>query len=304
VNFISGKANAVGAGLWLGLGLGAALGDSGADVVTKRFFSYLPPYGMALARLLGAVPFLGLAAWFITVPALPPSFWWIVAAMLPLEVLAMLLYMRALKICHLSLCVPFLAFTPVFLIFTGYLILGEGLSRWGVLGTLLIAGGSYILGLGTGGTGRVGILAPIKALARERGALLMLLVAAIYSCTAALFKAAILRSSPVFFGVCYPLAFIGVMAMALPVSRVHVRPTFQAHYGWWLLAGFCFALSTLSLASGIQLAPATYLIAVKRLSLLLSVLLGGWWLRERPILPRLIGATSMCAGVALIALRG
>ncbi len=39
-----------------------------------------------------------------------------------------------------------------------------------------------------------------------------------------------------------------------------------------------------------ELAPAAYLVAVKRLSLLLSVLLGGLWLKERPFLPRIIGA--------------
>ena len=53
-----------------------------------------------------------------------------------------------------------------------------------------------------------------------------------------------------------------------------------------------------------ELAPAAYLVAVKRLSLLLSVLLGGLWLKERPFLPRIIGAGLMCAGVGLIALKG
>jgi len=294
----------VGLGLWLPLGLGAALGDSGADVVTKRSFSHLPPYGMALARLFAAVPFLGLAALFLRVPPLTPTFWLIVAAMLPLEVTAMLLYMRALKVCHLSLCIPFLAFTPVFLILTGWLVLGEGLSPWGVGGTLMIAAGSYLLGLGVGTAGRVGFFALLRALAREMGARLMLIVAAIYSCTAALFKLAILHSDPVFFGVTYPLAFIVVMTLALPWSRVRLGPAVKAHYGWWLVMGFSFALSSLSLAGGMELAPATYLIAVKRMSVLLSVTLGGLWLKERPLLPRLGGAGLMCAGMVLIALRG
>ena len=294
----------MGLGLWLPLGLGAALGDSGADVVTKRSFSHLPPYGMALARLFAAVPFLGLAALFLRVPPLTPTFWLIVAAMLPLEVTAMLLYMRALKVCHLSLCIPFLAFTPVFLILTGWLVLGEGLSPWGVGGTLMIAAGSYLLGLGVGTAGRVGFFALLRALAREMGARLMLIVAAIYSCTAALFKLAILHSDPVFFGVTYPLAFIVVMTLALPWSRVRLGPAVKAHYGWWLVMGFSFALSSLSLAGGMELAPATYLIAVKRMSVLLSVTLGGLWLKERPLLPRLGGAGLMCAGMVLIALRG
>lgn len=291
-------------GLWLVMGLGAALGDSGADVLTKRYFVQPSPYGMALVRLLAGVPFLAVVGLSLSLPSLKPHFWFIMAAMLPLEAAAMLLYMQALRVSHLSLCVPLLAFTPVFLIFTGWLVLGERLSGWGVAGTVMIALGSYILGLGAGGGAQTGILAPFKALAREPGARLMLLVAVIYSLTAALCKSAILLSGPVFFGTIYPLAFTGVMVTGYPWNRVPLRPALKGRLGWWLVLGFCFAVSSLSLAGGMELAPAAYLVAVKRLSLLVSVLLGGLWLQERPILPRILGAGLMCAGVGLIALRG
>jgi len=287
---------------WLALGLAAALGDSVGDVVTKRYFAHLPPYGMALARLLGAIPFLALAALWLTLPPLASPFWLIVAAMLPLETAAMLLYMRAFRVCHVSLCIPFLAFTPVFLILTGWLILGESLSRGGIVGTVMIASGSYILGFGLDRGVRPGLLAPLKALVREGGAKMMLVVAAIYSVNAALYKAAILHSAPSFFGVAYPLLFTGFMGAGYPWFRVRLRPTLEAHWGWWLAIGFCFALSCLCLANGMEQAPAAYLVAVKRLSLLLTVLLGGLWLQERPILPRILGAILMCSGVAVIAL--
>ncbi|MCX5893595.1 MAG: EamA family transporter, partial [Deltaproteobacteria bacterium] len=88
-----------------------------------------------------------------------------------------------------------------------------------------------------------------------------------------------------------------------PLTRERVMPPFSRS-GWWLVAGFCFALSSLCLASGVKLVPITYMVAVKRLSLLVSVALGGMWLKERPILPRLLAATLMCAGVALITLKG
>jgi drug/metabolite transporter (DMT)-like permease len=291
-------------GTWLILGLGAALGDSGADVLTKRYFVQPSPYGMALVRLLAGVPFLVVVILGLRLPQLTPPFWFIMAAMLPLEAAAMLLYMKALRVCHLSLCVPFLAFTPVFLIFTGWLVLGERLSRWGVAGTVMIALGSYTLGLGADGNAKTGVLAPLKALVRERGARLMLIVAAIYSLTAALCKAAILHSGPAYFGTLYPLIFTGLMVSSYPFNPVPLRPALKAHLGWWLILGFCLALSCLTLALGMALAPVAYLVAVKRLSLLVSVILGGLWLKERPILPRVLGAGLMCAGVGLIALRG
>jgi drug/metabolite transporter (DMT)-like permease len=294
----------MGLGLWLLLGLAAAVGDSGADVVTKRSFAQLPPYGMALARLFGAFPFLAAAILLIQVPPLAPGFWTIVAAMLPLEVAALLLYMRALKICHLSLCVPFLAFTPVFLILTGWLLLGEGLKPGGAAGTLMVAAGCYLLGLGANDGGRVGFFAPFRALAREPGTRLMLGAAVIYSVSAALFKKAVLHSGPVFFGVAYPLAVVLLMGLGFPCSRTPLAPAIRSRYGWWLVMGFCFALSSFALAHGMELAPAAYLVAVKRMSLLMSVALGGLWLKERPLAPRLAGAGLMCAGVVLITLLG
>jgi drug/metabolite transporter (DMT)-like permease len=187
------------------------------------------------------------------------------------------------------------------MIFTGWVVLGEGLNRWGVLGTLLIAAGSYILSLGTG---KAGFWAPLKALSRETGTRLMLAVAAIYSCTAALYKLVLLHSDAMFMGVTYPLAISGVLLAGYPLGQVKLGPALKSRYGWGLILGFFLALSFLSLAHGIHRAPATYLIAVKRFSLLLSVVLGGLWLEERPFLPRLSGAALMTAGVVLIALRG
>jgi drug/metabolite transporter (DMT)-like permease len=288
-------------GTWLLFGLAAAMGDAGSDAVTKRHLTHLPPYVMGMARLLFALPFLALVGLGLSRPALDPVFWWTVAAMVPLELTAMVMYMRALKVCHLSLCIPFLAFTPVFMILTGQVILGEGLNRWGLLGVVAIAGGSYILSMGTEWTG---VWAPFKALVRERGPGLMLGVALIYSFTAALFKKAVLHSDPAFFGVFYPVLLSGVMLGGYPLMRRPGGVGLRSIWGWGLLLGFFMALSILTVARGLTLAPAAYMISVKRLSLLFSVLLGGMWLKERPFLPRLLGVTLMCGGVIIIALRG
>lgn len=288
-------------GIWLIFGLAAALGDAGADAVTKRHLTHLTPYVMGLVRFLFAVPFLLLVALGLSRPGLDPHFWWVVAVMVPLEITATLLYMQALRVSHLSLCIPFLAFTPVFMILTGQVILGEGLNRWGVLGVVAIAGGSYILSLGFGG---IGFWGPFRALARESGPRLMLGVALIYSCTAALFKKAVLYSDPAFFGVFYPILLSGVMLTGYPLVRRPGAPAIRSIWRWALILGFFVALSIVSVAQGLALAPAAYVISVKRLSLLFSVILGGMWLKERPFLPRLLGAGLMTGGVILIALKG
>ncbi len=287
--------------LWLPLALGAALSVSLADFSVKRSFGDLSPYTMCLVHWLFALPFLALVALTLELPSLDRTFWLAGAAALPLELLAAYLYMQVLKICPLSLCIPLLAFTPVFLVLTGWLVLGEAVNFAGLVGIALVAGGSYFLGLGGG---RTVWWEPLAALARDPGARLMLAVAAIFSVTSALGKLAILHSEPAFFGVFYPTVVGGFMLAAYPFSRVREGKTLAVRWVAGLLVGAAVAGEIICHVFGMSLAPAAYLIGVKRLNILFSVILGGLLLRERPLLPRLWAAVLMVTGVALIALRG
>ena len=82
-------------------------------------------YIVAWLRLLSSVPYLLIALFIIEMPETDSTFWAALITALPLEVTAFILYIRALKESPLSLTIPFLAFTPVFLIVTSFLILGE-----------------------------------------------------------------------------------------------------------------------------------------------------------------------------------
>lgn len=289
--------------LWLPLALGAAMSAALADLSLKRFFGDLSPYTMALAHWSFPLPFLALVGFFLHWPELDRTFWLAGAAALPLELLAAFLYMQVLKMCHLSLCIPLLAFTPVFLILTGWLILGEALNFAGLAGLGFVAGGSYLLGLGPG-RDRPAWWEPLAALIRDQGARLMLAVAAIYSFTSALGKLAILHSEPAFFGVFYPMAVGASLAAAYPFSRIRQARALKSRLVVGIFLGVAVAVQIICQVFGMALAPAAYIIGVKRLSILCSVILGGLVLRERPIVPRLAAAVLMVTGVALIALRG
>ncbi len=145
---------------------------------------------------------------------------------------------------------------------------------------------------------------PLAALAREPGARLMLAVAALYSFTSALGKLAILHSEPAFFGVFYPTVVGGSLLAAYPLSRAREARILASRLALGLLLGVAVAGEILCHVYGMTLAPAAYLIGVKRMSILFSVILGGLVLQERPFLPRLVAAALMVTGVALITLRG
>ena len=132
---------------WPILALLCALCQALADVLTRKF---LPRYTLAevvLVRLgLTAILLLPLVA--VQPPGLPePVFWGWVGLALPLELLAMVLYMTAIRVSPLALTLPYLAFTPVFSALFGWLLLGEQVSARGLVGVLLVVIGTWALNL-------------------------------------------------------------------------------------------------------------------------------------------------------------
>jgi drug/metabolite transporter (DMT)-like permease len=178
---------------WFFLALLAAFSLASADALTKKNFSCLSAYEMGITRLVYTLPWLVLVLFFIPWPVLDRTFFLAFAATLPLEILAFLCYMRAIKVSPLSLTLPFLAFTPIFIVLTGRLILGETVTPLGIAGILCIVTGAYFLNLSQA---RTGPQEPFRAIFREPGSALMLLVSFIYSITSTLGKLAVLHSNP------------------------------------------------------------------------------------------------------------
>jgi len=287
--------------LWLLLSLLSAVALATADAVTKRYFGDLNPFEMGLVRTLFGAPWLLAVLFFI--PWVRPDgvFYLCVAAGLPLEVLALYYYMKAIKIAPLSLTLPFLAFTPAFMIFTGWLILGELPSLGGLAGIAVIVAGAYCLNLSAAGAGH---LAPLAAIFNERGSLLMLLVALIYAITSVIGKLAVLHANPYVFSVVYFNLLAALLLCVAPLTRtVRARIILSRPLAGVLLGGIC-AVMILSHLVAIVRIDAAYMIAVKRTSLLFGVLYGGLWFKEGHMAERLLGALLMLGGVILIAWRG
>lgn len=258
-----------------------------------------------------ATPLL-LIALFRHPPAqLGPGFWKTVAIVLPLEACAILLYMRALKFSPLSLVFPFLGLTPVFTILTSSVILKEKLAFYGIWGVFLVSLGAYLLNAHTIKDG--GVLAPIKNLYREKGSMLMILVAFIYSLTSVLGKKAILLSSPQSFpGIYFSLFFVALTPFVyLNIKRARLRQGFGGQEKitfekkdllLFLAAGISFGISALFHCKAISLVSVSYMISVKRLSLVIGVFYGALVFKERNIGYRLLGSLVILCGVLILAL--
>jgi drug/metabolite transporter (DMT)-like permease len=286
--------------LWLLLSLLSAFSQATADALTKRALARSDLFLVAWLRNLLSVPFLLVVLLFVPIPHLDATFYWSVAAALPLEVIATLLYTKAIEVSPLSLTMPFLALTPFYLLATSFIMLGEVPSVRGVAGVCLLGAGAYLLNVHTLRKG--GIFAPFAAIYKEKGSLMMMAVAFIYAFTSDLGKLAIIHSSPVFFGVSYLVVFSGLLTpITLTLTKKPVKlPTGQAPL--FLLIGASLAVLTVTQTVALSMTQVSYMIAVKRTSLLFSIGFGYFMFRETNIKERLIGGAVMLAGLILMAL--
>lgn len=287
--------------LWLFLSLSTALTVATQDAWVKRQFSGHSAFEMAGFQFLYSLPPLGLVLAAIPVPPIGPDFGWTFLVSFPLNGVAFLLYMRAIRISPLSLTVPYLAFTPVFMILTGYLFLGEVPGPAGAAGIAVICAGGYTLNVDPR---RFRLLEPIRAVFRESGSWTMLLVAFIYSFASVIGKRAILASSPLFFSLSFFVAFNGGMLLLLLVTKRVRFQTLAAQPVRGGVAGLLFFLHAVFHGWAISLTQAAYMIAVKRLSIVFSVGYGKFVFREQNLAFRFSGALLMVAGTVLIALQG
>jgi drug/metabolite transporter (DMT)-like permease len=271
-----------------------------ADALSKEKLIAADERVVAWVRLLFACPFLIGLLTFVTIPPLDLTFWSTILILLPLELTALVLYIRAIKVSPLSLTIPFLSLTPVFIMLTGWLMLGERVDMTGAAGIGLIVIGAYLL---HSHILHEGWNAPFLAIQREKGSRLMILVAFLYSITSNLGKVAILHSSPAAFSIIYILILtIAFAPVVFWKSRPHL-PQLRTHLFPFLAIGFFEATMILFHTLAIIQTQVAYMIAVKRTSLLFSVIYGHLFFREPHLGRRLLAGMLMVGGVALISLR-
>lgn len=288
---------------WLALSLICAFCLASSDAASKHWLRSAGAREMVVVRL--GLSGLLLTPWVLTfdLPPLPLPFWGWLALLIPLEITAMLLYMRAIRDYPLALTLPYLAFTPVLVVLTGWLVLDETVSGPGLLGILLVVAGSWLLNFEHGGRLTLrAMIAPLQAIVVNPGSRLMLFTAIIYAVTAVGGKAAMQWMPAEQFGAFYfavlgaiTLLFAGITRpRSLQISRHGAVPLL-------IVAGF-MAVMVITHFMALAETEAAYMIAVKRTSLLFGMLYGAMLFGERQLGRHLIAGILMVGGVAAISL--
>jgi len=284
---------------WLILATLTAFFESLKDLMSKRSLKKIDEY-LVIWSLSGlSLPLLLSFLFFIDIPPLNWRFWLALFLGGSLNIIAMICYIKALNSSDLSLTVPLVTFTPLFLIVTSPILVQEYPTSLDCLGIAFIVFGSYLLNIKER---KQGYLAPIKALITQTGSKLMLGVALIWSITSNIDKLGVQNSSPIFWAISiYSFIAIGLLPIIIYRCRVFSL-NITNHLIELLPIGIFNGLAIIFQMQAINLALVAQVISVKRTSVLFTVFWGYLILRETGLKQRLAGAIIMVIGVSIISL--
>jgi len=216
-----------------------------------------------------------------------------------INITSTILYHRALFKGDISVVIPLLSFTPLFLLFLSPLIVGEFPDTWGLIGTILIVAGSYLLNINLK---RQNIFSPLKSLIKEKGTRYMLIVAFIWAISANFDKRGIEASS------IYQYIFFINLVVTLGTTifvfskRKFSLPELKAEYKNLLAVGLLTSAVFFVHMTAITLTLVVYVVSIKRTGGMISVFLGYFIFKEKNIRQRFLSSAIMFAGVLLIVL--
>lgn len=284
----------------------SALFESLRNVSGKLGLKDMDEYLLTWAFGFFALPFLIFPYIFISIPSIGSQYWIALLVDGTLNVLATIFQLKAIKSSDLSLTIPLLSFTPLFLLIMSPLILGQYPTLLGIIGVIFIVIGSYILNIKrrvlTTQRRNSEYLDPFKAMVTGHGPKLMLMAAFLLSITSTIDKIGVLNSSPLFWAVSvHSFTTVTLAPVLLREYRNHVKLT-GMDVRILFAVGFFSALAIVTQFIAITTLLVPYVIAIKRTSAVMSVLFGYIIFKEKGIKGRLIGSVIMVIGVVLITL--
>jgi uncharacterized membrane protein len=204
----------------------------------------------------------------------------------------------AYKYGQISVVTPLSNLLPVGLLIASYLMFGTKPPIAGILGVLLVGSGLYYLSLSS----KHSLLQPFKAIWTQRGSRAMLVVVLFWVLGTNLDKISLRSASPAFLVFCEQL--IGFVLFSIYLLFKHSRKREKVWRQWWPNIITMAVFTTLAIyfqAKAIAITGNTsYVLAVKRLDVLLVVLFSGLVMKEKHVLKRFTGSLIALAGVVII----
>lgn len=290
--------------IWFLLALSSAISNSVYNAFSKhvvslgRFSKFTIVFW---TTLIGSI-ILFIISYFRGFPAVDSIFWIAVGITAVINAAASPILLRAYQIGEFSSVYSMILLTPVFLLVTSFIFLGEVPTIFGVIGVVLTVFGLWMISSTKQEDSKN---TPNQSGKLKPGILLAVFVAFLYSISVNFDKLAAQHSNALF----APAVSMALIAFLCGIYLLFKNRNHLIHFSekWempnlviliplGIILGGSNILHNLALLAGL----ASYTIAVKRMGVLFGVFWGKLFFKEKDILKKLFGAAIAVAGVAAI----
>ncbi|GMF28001.1 unnamed protein product [Phytophthora lilii] len=277
------------------------------DPLRKYLTKFMDPFMVVALRGLVQAPLFVLWAALDSggrMPALNHLFWTSVCISGGINIITSYLYNRAIQISTLSATVPFLSFTPAFLVVVAFLVLGEVPTLSGVLGiSIAMMGGFWLQGAKDEHASKDLLMDSSNA---SKGSMYMILVAFLWSISNAFDKIGVQNATPLVYGATIQV-IVAVGSYILQRMRVGgeeiylpIGQEMKIPWKFVILAGVTSVVAYYINLVATQHLEVSYVIAIKRSGCIWSVLMGRFLFRERNLRKKIPSILLMVLGVVCI----
>lgn len=263
--------------MWLIFAIVSAFANSTRNLASKvniqNSNEYLTIWSTVFFALIFSIPFVLYNGFVIT----NPSFWIFLILRIILDSIALITFMRALKLQSISFVIPIIALQPVLAAIAAYFISDQSISALGIMGMMVIVVSTLITFC---------LEIDFKNLKNNKNvfypAVLILITIIFWSILDSLHKESIDRSSPYTYFFISNVLFTLVFSVVLIITKTKISPlkeskNLRINMTLGILLGIEFLSQLLALSSG----KVAYISAIKSLSIVISPILSWIFLGEK-----------------------
>jgi drug/metabolite transporter (DMT)-like permease len=212
--------------------------------------------------------------------------------------------MLSMKNLELSEALPLLAVSPAFVALLAFIFVGDNLKLVEWAGIFLIVAGTYILEIKKGESN---IFAPFQNIFRSAKYIYVLSAVVLFTITS-LMDRVLLKGYklPPYTFMAYQQLFYALIFLVIVLAKRKnpILPFRNINRDIWLmilLVAIFTVIYRFTQIAAVKLAPVALVLAVKRISVLIAVILGGKLFKEQNLRRRLIAAIIILVGITLLA---
>ncbi len=287
--------------MWFWLSLASALLGAVDIILNKKALKNVSPVVLNWALNALPIPILIIIILKSGIPALNITFWIAVTGSSITWSIGKSMINHGLKNSLVSQIIPLTSFTGIFTYIFGLVFLGENLKLIPMLGLVSIILGSYILNVDQA---REGILKPFKLIFASKASILFLLALMITSITAIFDKKSLLNTIPT--SVLFVLLVENIIETLILTPYLIIKEK-----NTWILEvrnnfKVLFINSMLLLLIGYVVfaaysdSPVALVLGIKRLQIFFALILGYFFLKDKPTKHAWIATLIMILGTILI----